>query len=475
MKLKRLLVLCVLILAAASSAGFILPSVFLRPKLSLNGNHAVKIPVLSSYVDSGATATADRKDISDRIQVINNVDTSKVGSYSVEYILNYKNKTYTTSRKVDVVDIESPVISLEGEEEMTLSSMDFYMEPGYSSFDKYDGDLTNEVNITRTEEDDTFTIIYTSIDSSGNSSEKKRIIHIKDITPPVITLKGSTSITINTGSKFEDYGAEAADDIDGDLSDRIITSGTVDTSMDGEYSIVYSVYDSSGNKATAERHVTVKSKGASQGSMVYLTFDDGPSSNVTPQILDTLKANGIKATFFIINFSDDNAALIKRAIAEGHTIGIHGYSHNYEKIYSSDSAFMDNVSSLKQRIMDFTGYDPFCIRFPGGSSNTVSKQYSHGIMTRLSQKVTQAGYSYYDWNVSSGDAAPNGASKDAIIKNVSKGLRKNRTNIVLMHDSESKQSTADALQEVINYIKANGYTFAPISRDTTPVHHGIAN
>lgn len=475
MKSKGLLGIGVIILAATLSAALILASVLLRPKLSLNGNRQVKTAVLSSYMDSGATAKAAGKDISDLIQVTNNVDTSKVGSYRVEYKIKYKNKTYTSSRRVDVVDMEAPIIKLEGTEEMTLSSMDFYIEPGYSSYDKYEGDLTDGVNVTRIVEDNTCTIKYTSIDSSGNSSEKKRIIHIKDVTPPVITLKGSTSITIYTGSKFEDYGAEAVDDIDGDLSGRITTSGMVDTSREGEYSIVYSVYDSSGNKASAERHVTVQSPKGSRSSIVYLTFDDGPSSNVTPQILDILKANGVKATFFIVNFSDDNAALVKRAIAEGHTIGIHGYSHNYRQIYSADSAFMDNISSLKQKIMDYTGYEPFCIRFPGGSSNTVSKNYSSGIMTRLSKEVTQSGYSYYDWNVSSGDAAPNGASRNAIIENVARGIRKNRSNIVLMHDSGSKQSTADALQEVINYIKANGYTLAPISKDTAQVHHGIAN
>ena len=477
-KPKIIISICITAFTVALIFGFILPSFILIPRIALAGEKAATVEVFSSYKDPGATATIFTKDISQSLQVINNVDTSKVGRYSVEYMIEYEHKSSSTTRYVDVVDKESPVITLDGDKEMTLSSMDFYKEPGYSSNDNYDGLITDSVDVTRSIKDATCTITYRSTDSSGNSSQKERIIHIKDIVPPVITLNGASSITIRQGSQYTDFGAIAVDDLDGDLTNRITPTGTVDTSKEGEYTITYSVYDLSGNLGSATRKVTVKSyvvgNNPSKGT-IYLTFDDGPSSSITPQILDTLKANGVKATFFIINFTNEQTELVKRAILEGHTIGIHGYSHDYMKIYSSDSAFLENITLLANKIHDYTGYEPFCIRFPGGSSNTVSKKYCQGIMSRLSKEVASAGYVYYDWNVSSGDAAPNGAAKEAIVTNVTSALRKNRSNIVLMHDSEIKQTTSDALQEIIDYGKINGYTFSPITRDTQPIHHGINN
>ena len=127
----------------------------------------------------------------------------------------------------------------------------------------------------------------------------------------------------------------------------------------------------------------------SNNGVIWLTFDDGPSSTITPKVLDILKKENVKATFFVLNYSSSNEHLIKRIVAEGHTIGIHGYSHEYSKIYKSKETFMNNIYSLQDKIYKSTGVKSMYIRFPGGSSNTVSRHYCKGIMTELTKKYYQ--------------------------------------------------------------------------------------
>jgi len=208
---------------------------------------------------------------------------------------------------------------------------------------------------------------------------------------------------------------------------------------------------------------------------VCLTFDDGPSDRVTPRVLDTLKAYNVRATFFIVNYGESGKALIRRMIDEGHTVAIHGYSHDYASIYKSDEAFMQNVYRLRDRLRADFGYEATILRFPGGSSNTVSRQYSVGIMSRLAQRVQNEGFTYFDWNVSSGDAAGTPASSGRIYSAVTSALRHGRSNVVLMHDAGTKSTTADALPDIIQYCLANGYSIQAITPATKPVHHGIAN
>ena len=201
----------------------------------------------------------------------------------------------------------------------------------------------------------------------------------------------------------------------------------------------------------------------SNNGVIWLTFDDGPSAKLTPKVLDILKKENVKATFFVINYSESNEHLIKRIVAEGHTIGIHGYSHEYSKIYKSKETFMSNIYTLQDKIYKSTGVKSMYIRFPGGSSNTVSRKYCKGIMTELTKEVLAKGFKYFDWNISSGDA---GGAKDAkaVYKNVKKSLSKKRGNLVLCHDIHQK--TLEALPDIIKYAKKEGYTFARIDDDT---------
>lgn len=219
------------------------------------------------------------------------------------------------------------------------------------------------------------------------------------------------------------------------------------------------------NNTTPSNTGNTETKKSNNG-VIWLTFDDGPSAKLTPKVLDILKKENVKATFFVINYSALNEPIIKRIVAEGHTIGIHGYSHEYSKIYKSKETFMSNIYTLQDKIYKSTGVKSMYIRFPGGSSNTVSRKYCKGIMTELTKEVLAKGFKYFDWNISSGDA---GGAKNAkaVYKNVTKSLSKKRGNLVLCHDIHQK--TLEALPEIIKYAKKEGYTFARID-DNTPMY-----
>lgn len=208
--------------------------------------------------------------------------------------------------------------------------------------------------------------------------------------------------------------------------------------------------------------------------VIYLTFDDGPSNKITPKVLDILKKEKIKATFFVLNYSKSNEKLIKRIVDEGHTIGIHGYSHDYSKIYKSKKAFLNNVYSLQEKIEKSTDVKTKYIRFPGGSSNTISRRYCKGIMSELVGEMLGRGFRYYDWNVCAEDAGSAKNSKD-VYNYVVKNLSKKRGNMVLMHDFSTNQKGLKALPDIIKYAKKHKYRFAAVDNNTPLYAHGVNN
>lgn len=221
--------------------------------------------------------------------------------------------------------------------------------------------------------------------------------------------------------------------------------------------------------------VVVETENVKERKTIYLTFDDGPSMDVTPEILDILKENDVKATFFILNYGEKSIPILQRMVREGHTIGIHGYSHDYAEIYASEDAFMENVQKLHDKILEDVGYEASLVRFPGGSSNTVSAKYKKGIMTKLTKRLKKEGWRYLDWNVSTGDAEGSDIPSSQLVDAVKRELNPERANVVLLHDTSSKQSSADALQEIIDYGIENGYTFCPVTESTEMVHHHVNN
>lgn len=203
--------------------------------------------------------------------------------------------------------------------------------------------------------------------------------------------------------------------------------------------------------------------------IVYLTFDDGPSAN-TIQILDILKENNIKATFFV-NGNTSMKEVYKRIVDEGHSIGNHTYSHNYKSIYSSVEEFVSDMNKLNDFLEETVGIRPVIIRFPGGSNNTVSKKYGEdNIMKEIVRKVVNMGYQYFDWNVSSTDAEKVKQDKDVIVSAVLEGAKNKDKAIILMHDSAPKTTTVEALPEIIEGLVKQGFKFDSLNEDSYAPH-----
>ncbi len=200
---------------------------------------------------------------------------------------------------------------------------------------------------------------------------------------------------------------------------------------------------------------------------VYITFDDGPSSR-TNDILDVLDEYGVKATFFVTGKPDSKYTdVYKRIVDDGHTLGMHSYSHRYSELYESLSGFQTDLHNLQTFLYETTGVWSTYYRFPGGSSNTVSKVDMKELINYLElEKIT-----YYDWNVASGDDR-SGITSDMIVANVMTGVPKFENSIILLHDASDKQATVDALPQIIEQVQALDNTvIVPITEDTLPVQH----
>lgn len=199
---------------------------------------------------------------------------------------------------------------------------------------------------------------------------------------------------------------------------------------------------------------------------VYLTFDDGPSAN-TDRILDILNQYGVKATFFVVakeGYTDQ----YRRIVEDGHTLAMHSYSHKYSEIYASLDAYKEDLTKLHDFLYELTGEDCTIVRFPGGSSNTVS----HVDMRELIDYLNEENMVYYDWNVSSGDASGGKKSIAQIKKNVLGNIDQYSNAVVLFHDASGKDSTVDALPAIIEEIlESDNTVLLPISEDTVRVQH----
>ena len=206
----------------------------------------------------------------------------------------------------------------------------------------------------------------------------------------------------------------------------------------------------------------------SSGKKVYLTFDDGPSSN-TDQILDILKDYDVKATFFVVGKTDERSVkAYQRIVEEGHTLAMHSYSHRYDEIYESKEAFARDLNSLQEYLYETTGVWPRIYRFPGGSSNTVSKVD----MQELIEYLTDIGITYFDWNVASGDAVSRTLPAETIVNNCLSGIEKQKESVILMHDASNKGTTIEALPRIIEAIQEQeDAELLPITDETVPVQH----
>ncbi len=433
--------------------------VYFIPKIKLNGEKNIKIEYGDHFEDPGCTASYHGEDITDKIWYDGEVNENIVGKYIIKCKIRKNRFIVSKERIVEIVDTKKPEIELKGELQTSICPNTTYQEEGFTANDNYDGDLTD--NVKKEEIDNE--IIYTVSDSSGNIETAKRTVVKEDKTAPVITLNGNETTYVTVGNEFNDPGVTAMDNCDENLTESVQKEGSVDKNTLGTYTIKYTVTDKAGNKTEKERKVVVQQASVKRSSnfscgeagVIYLTFDDGPNNSTTTKILDILKKYNVKATFFVTNTNGGSDSQIKREHDEGHLVALHTSSHDYSKVYASDSAYWNDLNKISDRVERITGQKSKIIRFPGGSSNTVSRHYSTGIMSRLVNDVESKGYKYFDWNVDSRDAE--GKSSSEIYSYVTSGLSKSNGNVVLMHDI--KTTTANALENIINYGLDHGYTF----------------
>lgn len=218
------------------------------------------------------------------------------------------------------------------------------------------------------------------------------------------------------------------------------------------------------NSTTADN---VTSKAAKR---VYLTFDDGPSI-YTGQILDILAANNVKATFFVIGRDESYYEYYKRIVDEGHTIGMHSYSHVYQDFYKSEESFAQELTELNDLIYDVTGTKSTIFRFPGGSSNSVAPLPIQDYIAYLNEN----NINYYDWNALNGDAVTTGLSPEQLVNNIMNDVEHNQDSIVLMHDLQTTHTTVESLQLLIDTLKSGGYEILPIDENTPLIQHVSCN
>ena len=199
---------------------------------------------------------------------------------------------------------------------------------------------------------------------------------------------------------------------------------------------------------------------------VCLTFDDGPS-RTTPAVLAALDAAGVHGTFFVVatGYNEKYLPLLTQAAAAGHQIALHSASHEYSDIYQSPDAYWKDISLLKERLSPYLSVDGLrYLRFPGGSTNTVSRRYGgKGLMPQLKTEVEQRGWQWVDWNVCAEDAVGGHPSADTIYRNVVRETGEQTHCVVLMHDSATTHTTAEALPDIIRWYADNGYTFLTVA------------
>ena len=435
--------------------------------IQLNASSELEVEYGTEFHDPGASAyvsgtvllkNPEKVDVSS----VGYVDTDMIGTYSVVYTAKFGELEKTQIRTVYVVDTTPPVITLVSDPDTYTLPGQPYKEEGFKAYDAYDGDITDRV--TRIEKDG---FVYYSVeDSSGNVGTVSRKIVYNDITAPELTLLGSQFVISYQGSAYQDPGCTATDDACEDIAGRVTVSGSVDTNKIGCYMLTYRVEDDFGNFDEAQRIVHVVHPPIA-GRVIYLTFDDGPGP-FTNRLLDVLKKYDVKATFFLVSRS--SISIANRIVSEGHSVGIHSVSHDYDKIYASEEAFFADLYGMQKIIRDTTGVTTYLMRFPGGSSNKVSS-FNPGIMTRLVKLVEAEGFRYFDWNVSSSDTS--NLTSEQIAQNVISGIRRTGKAVVLQHDIYER--SVNAVEQIIIWGLENGYTFAALDYASPTAHHGVNN
>ncbi len=462
---------------AAVAAFYVWDQQTYQVNLTMQGPEEITLEVGSPYTEHGAAAQVvgsrfEKEPQDVPVHIFGKVNTDQLGEYTLiysaqftrEHFLGNKQAAHRTQRRVFVVDTQMPVLTLQTQPGSYTLPGQSYQEEGFTASDNYDGDISHLVE--RVEKDGK--VYYTVTDSSGNMTQAEREIFYDDPFPPELQLLGDAVIELIEGEQYQEPGFTATDNVDGDITANVVVTGEVDTQTIGTYTITYTVKDGYDNEVYTQRTVQVNKKPLPPipdpvGGVIYLTFDDGPSA-YTPRLLDILDKYGVKATFFVVGYKD--FSLVGEIAARGHAIGNHSYSHNYTSLYASKDAFFNELQACEAEIQKHTGYKTRLLRFPGGSSNSVSRVS----MKELTKAVEEAGYFYFDWNVDSKDAGGAYTSEE-VFYNVCSAVARRKVSVVLQHDT--KGYSVDAVEKIIQWGLANGYTFAALDTTSPGAHHNI--
>ena len=313
------------------------------PTISLVGSSTINIKLDNTFTDPGATATDNIDgDITSSIITSGTVDTSSTGSYTIDYSISDAtgNSASVTRTVVVYQDTTAPIITLTGSSTIYLEAGVTFTDPGATAEDDEDGDITSLITTSGTVDtsiEGTYTIVYTVLDSSDNSASATRTITVDDTIAPVISLIGDATITIEFGTAFTDPGATATDNIDGDITSSITTSGTVDSSIAGTYTIVYSVMDSGDNSASVTRTIVVPDTTAPvialTGSTISLyvgatftdpgaTASDNEDGNLTSSIITSGSVDTSTVGTYSITYSVSDAAGNSASVTRSVIIGV---------------------------------------------------------------------------------------------------------------------------------------------------------
>lgn len=466
MKTKIAIVASLIVLIIAGVATYLLT----RSPVSFKEDN-VKVEINGSFDAVKNISNVRGGKINDVKVDSSKVDYHKLGKYPIIY--RYQDEKYEVM--VEVVDTIKPKF------EIVDLDLDLGMEVDANAMVANIEDATKtKVKFKKTYDftkEGVVEVIVQVSDEANNVSEKKgKVTLVKDDQAPVIQGLETLVTTINTEIDLN-KNVSVSDNRDPNPQ-LTIDSSQLDLSKVGSYNVIYQAIDRSGNKVEQQRVVKVEAKapGGSNNQnsdkIVYLTFDDGPSAN-TQKILDILDVYGAKATFFVTGTNQGYNHLIKAAHDRGHTIALHTYCHDYAKVYASTDAYFDDLNKVGQMVKNIIGFVPKYVRFPGGSSNTVSRKYCPGIMSALSKELVARGYQYYDWNGDSTDASGNNVPVSKLIANATSS-KSNNINI-LFHDTAAKNTTVQALPAIIENYLARGYRFEAISDNSFVPHQGINN
>ncbi len=441
----------------------------------MNGRTEMELPLGTRYVEPGCRAVSAGRVFGEGrraipVAVSGTVDADVPGDYVLCYEARRGAQRYHASRTVHVVDRTAPIIRLESREGYSLTWFDEYEEEGYSAWDELDGDLTAQVS--RTVYDDRVT--YKVADAAGNQCIVTRRLPFT-LGRPTITLAGGEQTQYPRSLRYVDPGFTATDAQGNDLSAFVRVTGEVTPTVCGSYARVYTIENGRGDAVSVTRQIEVVPAALPEiaepeEKTIYLTFDDGPGP-YTGRLLDVLADCGVQASFFVTCNSPDDLDMVGRAAREGHTVCVHSASHDYGAIYASEEAFYRDFEACEDMILAQTGSYTRLFRFPGGSSNTVSR-FNRGVMSRLAENMSAMGYRYFDWNVSSGDAGGT-TTAEGVYQNIVSGCAGKQVCVVLQHDV--KPYSVAAVRRVIDWGRENGYTFKALDLTSPPMQHPIAN